>query len=398
MKLKYIIILVALILFTIIFFPITISEPYNTMETYEENYTVIEPKDVQVADWIKENVVVNQSYMDIRYSQRDLKFDASMLKCSNSTYNKIDLAVPDWGKINTINYGSGTYFAGYFKGHLSKKNINSFDIDTRKGHIYKIIRNEKVDITLKQGEYLPLYGYSIQVNKISDNLKSSRINCDRGSEYGDSDTGGSCTTTIEYYQGASLSLSDMNIEKTWDVKNGSTLTYEKTLSGGESLTMVAVHIKEVTNSSIVIDGIFQISNDYVNTAGGLGTEVIVNIMNTDSQPGTFDVYTGFILNSSLGFEIGGIHQVFLNSSESMTLFYNTDKNIENCRYYVQTSKTYIPENFTNFRNINFSKRKTEYRNVTLYVDMNKTRIVERNITKYKNKTVYGLFNILRKNK
>lgn len=399
MKFALIIISIGIILSIIIFFPVTISEPYNTIEIYEENYTVIEPREMKVADWIKENVTVNQSFSDIRYSQNDLKHEISLQVCSDAlSYGVMDLAYPGWGKINTISYEDGIYFAGYRKGFFDKrKDINTFNKSSNEGHIYRILKNEKVNMTLKQGEYLPLeLGYVFQVNKIDDKLKSTKTTCDSAYEENNEDST-TCTTVTDYFQGASISLSDMNILEKWDVKNNSTLTYQKTLSGGETVPMIAVHVKEIMNSTVNIDAIFQLSEDHVTVPGGLGAEVAVNMRNIDTQPGTFNVYTGFVLNSSLGFEIGTLNQVFLYPSESITLFYTTDKDIETCRYYSQSiSKSSIPENFTNFRDVNLSKRRTEYRNVTLYVDVVKTRLVERNVTKFKNTTVYGLFRIFQK--
>lgn len=406
MRSEYIIIFIGVILFTVFLLPITVSEPYYTTEIFKENYTVVEPRNVQVADWIKEDIAVTQSFEDMRYSQRHIEHDISMSECSDKISSKrVDLAIPEWGKIVTIPYEGNFYFAGYEKGFFTRKGINTFDKSSREGHIYKIIQNEKVNITLKQGEYLSLdMGYNIQVNKIDDNLKSSKTTCSGyGSGHYDKEDGedpyGSCTTTVESYQGAMLTLSDRNILKTWNVRSGSTLTYETTLSGGETVPIIVVHINNVTNSTVNVDAIFQISKDHVATPGGLGAEMTVNIKNINTQPGMFEVYTGFVLNSTLGFEIGKLSQVFLNPSESAALFYNTDKDIEHCRYYAQSiSKVPIPENFTNYRDVNFTKRITEYRNVTLYIDVTKERLVEKNVTKYRSKTIYGLFNYLKINK
>lgn len=406
MKSVYIIILTGIILFMVFLLPITISEPYNTTETYTENYTVTEPREVQVADWVEENVVVSQPFEDTRYNQQDLKYGLSLLRCQHDLqYENINLAIPEWGEIIVLPYGDNKYFAGYKKGSFTRNDIYTVNSDSREGHIYDILRNEKVDITLKQGEYIPLaLGYRIQVNSIDDNLKSSNTRCSGGysgghyvPENGEDPYTGSCTTTTEYYSGALLSLSDLNVIEKWSVRNGSTLTYQKTLSGGESVPMIAVHINNVTDSTINVDAIFQISDDHINIPSGLGEEIAVRITNTNSQSGTFSVYTGFILNSTLGLEIGRLNRAFLNPSESATLFYTTNKETEDCKYYVQSvSKASIPENFTNFRDVNFTKRNTEYRNVTLYVDVTKERSVERNVTKYRTKIIYGLFNFINK--
>lgn len=398
MKLAHIVLLAGAVILTVIFFPITITEPYNTIEIYEEKYIVVEPRVVLVADWVSENVTVDKSFVEKRYSQKDLDHDVSLSKCSDSlSYSKINLAIPEWGKINIINRGNDAYFAGYVKGIFTRKDVNTFDVGAKKGHLYRIIQNEKVNITLKQGEYLPLaLGYSIQVNNIN-NVKSFKRTCSNtGGHYVpengddiDSWTGG-CTTTTEYHNGALMTLQDVSIVKQWDVRNGSTLIYEKSLSGGETVPMIAVHVKEITNLTVSVDAIFQISKDYVSIPEGLGAEIVVNIKNTDSQPGTFNVYTGFIINNSLGFEIGKSNTVFLNPSESRSVVYTTDKDTEGCRYYSQgASKKSVSENFTGIREVNSTKRRTEYRNVTLYVDVIKTRFLERNVTKFRNRTVYG---------
>lgn len=411
MKTIYIIILVGVILLValivVVAVPILTDEPYNTTEMFEENYTVVEPREIRIADWTKENVAVSESFEDIRYDERDLKYDMSLLGCSYTVpFRAVKLTFPEWGKIFTISYQGKMYFAGFDKGFFTRREIKTFNRSSNEGHIYKVIRDEKVNISLRQGDYLPLdLGYNIQVNKIDDNIKSSKKTCSGGYDGGhydpkdgDSDAG-SCTTTTEYFQGASLSLSDLNVVQKWDVKNGSTLIYQKTLSGGETLPMIAVHINSVTNSTVNVDAIFQLSEDYVNVPGGLGAEIAVDIKNNDVQSGMFVVYTGFILNSTLGFEIGRLNQVFLNPSESTTLYYTTNKKkIEDCKIYFRgSSKAYIPQNFTNFRDVNYTKRQTQYRNVTQYVDVTKTRLVEKNVTKFRKKTIYEILHSMLSN-
>ena len=123
-------------------------------------------------------------------------------------------------------------------------------------------------------------------------------------------------------------------------------------------------------------------------------EIAVDIRNIDVQSGMFSVYTGFMLNNTIGLEIGRSNQIFLGPSESTTLFYTTNKKIEDCKYYIQgTSEISYPENFTNFQDVNYTKRRTQYRNVTQYVDVTKTRTLERNITKFRNRIIYKLFKI-----
>lgn len=402
-----IVLLIGAVVF-ILFFPVRITEPYLATETYEEKYIVVEPRVVSVADWVAENITGNRSFTEKQYIQKDLEHQVSLSRCSDTlSYGKMNLAIPEWGKINIINYGSDVYFAGYIKSIFARKDLNTFDVETKNGHLYRIMKNEKVNITLKQGEYLPLdLGYRVQINKIDDAKSFKTVCSDTGGHYYDpengdniSDRSGDCTTLREYNKAALMTLQDVNIVQQWNAENGSTLIYEMSLYGGETVPMIAVHVKEITNSTVSVDAIFQISKDYVGIPEGLGAEIIVNVKNVDSQPGRFNVYAGFILNKSLGFEIGRTNTVFLNPSESASIVYTTDKEIEDCKYYSQgTSKKVVPENVTGVREVNLTKKRTEYRNVTLYIDVIKTRTSERNVTKFRSRTVYGLLKIFKERK
>lgn len=394
------VILYLITVFTVLiisFFPVTISEPYNTTESYEENYTVVEPREVQVADWLKEDIVVNQSFEDTRYIQKDLSYDFSQGECLiQLRFEDAVLVLPEWGKFFTISYAGNNYFAGFKKGYFFNGDVYTFNVNSNAGHIYRVLKNDKINMTLKQGEYLTLAsGYRIQVNSLDNNKKSSTSKCYGGaSDYDTEDT--RCTTTTEYYSGGTISLSDLNILEKWDIRSGTTVTYKTALAGGDNLPMIVVHVGNVTNNTARFDAIFQLSKDYVVVPGGLGSQIAVNIANTDTQPGVFTVYTGFILNSTLGFEIGKLNQATLNPSESKTLYYTTNKSIETCKSYIRsTSKAAIPENFTNYKEVNFTKRNTQYRNVTQYVDVTKKRLVEKNVTKFRIKIVYGLYNIFK---
>jgi len=377
------------------FFPVTISEPYNITESYEENYTVVEPREVQVADWLKQDIVVNQSFEDTRYIQKDLSYDFSQGEClTQLRFEDANLVLPEWGKFFTISYAGNKYFAGFKNGYFFNGDTYTFDVSSNNGHIYKVLQNDKINVTLKQGEYLTLAsGYRIQVNSLDNNKESSTTNCYGSSEYGNE---GQCTTTTEYYTGGTISLTDFNVLEKWDVRSGTTVTYKTALAGGENLPMIVVHVGNVTNYTVQFDAIFQLSKDFVVVPGGLGSQIAVNIANTDKQPGVFTVYTGFILNSTLGFEIGRLNQATLNPSESKTLYYTTNKSIETCKSYIRsTSKVAIPENFTNYKDVNFTKMNTQYRNVTQYVDVTKKRLVEKNVTKFRIKIVYGLYSIFK---
>lgn len=376
------------------FFPVTVMEPYSTTELYEENYTVLEQKEVQVADWVKQDVVVNQPFEDTRYIQKDLNYDFSQGECTTKLkYGEANLAIPDWGKYFTISYAGNGYFAGFKKTYFFYDDRYTFDVDSNVGHIYKVLQNDKINVTLRQGESLSLIsGYRIQVNSLDNNKKSSTTKCTGSNDY----DLGQCTTTVSNYIGGTISLSDFNVLQKWDISNGTTVTYTTTLDGGENMPMIVVHIGNITNDTVNFDAILQISKDFVVVPGGLGSQVAANIANNDNQSGVFSVYTGFVLNSTMGFEIGRLNQATLGPSESKTLYYTTNRSIEGCKSYIRSSsKVAIPENFTNYRDVNYTKMNTQYRNVTQYVDVTKKRIVEKNVTKFRTKTVYGLYNILK---
>ncbi len=368
---KILLLLLVLITVSVMFYPVTISEPYEFTEQFIENYTVVEPREVQVSDWIKQNITVNQSFMDTRYRYEDLIHEASMVSCINHiSFKEGDLTYPSWGKINLMPYGNEVYFAGYRKGGIIKKDTNTFNLTSRKGHVYKILRNERINAVLGEGQYLGLTGYNVQVNKIG-RMKSS-------------------STTSEY-SGALLSLSDVNIIKSLDARNGSTLIYEKTLSGGETIPALLLHVKEVNNTNVVIDAVFQISSDYANLGDIGNAEIDIYMKNLDLLAGTFEVYQGFILNSSLGFESGKLEQIFLNPGESRMIVYTTSSDIESCRYYSRSvTKIPIIENFTSYRDVEAYKKQTVFRNVTLYVDVVKNKTSERNVIQYRNKTIFSV--------
>ncbi len=52
------------ITFSAMSYPVIIVEPYELKEQFIESYTVVEPGEVRVSDWINQNIMVNQSFMD----------------------------------------------------------------------------------------------------------------------------------------------------------------------------------------------------------------------------------------------------------------------------------------------------------------------------------------------
>ncbi len=380
-----------LLVFTVsvLFYPVILREPYEVKEQFIENYTVVEPREVRVSDWIRQNITVNQSFMDTRYRYEDLIHEVSMISCiDHISFMQEDLSDPSWGRINLMPYGNEVYFAGYRKGSIVKKDTNTFNLTSRTGHVYKILRNERINAVLGEGEYLGLTGYDVQVNKIG-GLKSSSTICESGHYIPDDEEGSRCTTTISEYSGALLSLSDLNIVKSFDARNGSTLIYEKTLSGGETIPALLLHVKEVNDTNVVIDAVFQISSDYADLGEFGNAEIDISIKNLDLFAGTFELYQGFILNSSLGIESGKMEQVFLNPDESRMIVYTISSDIESCRYFSRSiTKKPILEKFANYHDVEAYKKHTIYRNVTLYVDVVKNRTSERNVIQYRNKTVF----------
>jgi hypothetical protein len=404
MKTKIILLLIAVLIFIFLFRPVSVTEPYYVTEQRYENYTVTEPKVVTVADLNKEDLNVSRNFSGTRLRYDDIAHESHITTCGNISYSNRVLAYAGWGKIFLLPYDGETYFAGY-KGFTPSFYVRNTDyvlgtdtytytLSSRTGNVYTILRDELINVSLREGENYGFQGYNLQVNNIG-KQKTTTTSCEAnygGITYEDNQI---CYSNTNEFHGAKVTLSIPGKSQTWDVVNGTNMFYNaEPLKGGESVPSILIHVKEVTNETVTLGAIFQISREPAQL-GEIGAEVSVTITNTDSTPGTFEVYQGFILNSTTNFEIGKLSRVFLQPGESRSLTYTTSKNTESCRSYSRSiSKDAIPEKFTEVHNVSAYKVKTQFRNVTLYVNVINTKLVEVNVTKYRNRTIPFIFKTL----
>lgn len=304
-----------------------------------------------------------------------------------------------WGGYYLMPYGVQSYFSGYKKGGLFSKDISTFNTELKSGHVYNILMNDNTERILNQGDYLALIGYSLQVNAIDKEPKNvSSRSCWSGGHYvddgsEDDENGGSgCTYSYKMVREATISLLDYNIIKTQTIEGETNFTYEKKLEGGETIPMIIIHISNISENNVTIDGVFQISGNYVQLPS-LGSKITVTITNTDTVPGTIGIWEGFAMENDT--KTGRFDEGFLLPSESKDFTYTTDKNVTDCEFYTYpTSKKTKEEKFTNYQDVIKQKRGVAYRNVTQYVDVIKKRPAVHNVSGYEQKRVYLFQKIL----
>lgn len=376
--------------------PVDVTIPYQRLEQYEEEYKIAEPRVVQVADYVITNVTINESFTDVRNIPEELNYNSYMKTCKKEiSFLYENFRYKDWGSYYLIPYGDQSYFSGYKKGGLFSNDISTFNTELKSGHVYNILMNDNTERILNQGDYLALIGYSLQVNAIDKEPKNvSSRSCWSGGHYEDDDgnSGSRCTYSYKLVRSATISISDNNIIKTQTIEGETDFTYEKKLEGGETLPLIIIHIINISENSVTIDGVFQISNNYVQLPS-LGSEITVTITNTDTAPGTFGIWEGFAMENDT--KIGRFDEGSLLPSESKDFTFTTDKNVTDCEYYTySTSKKTKEEKFTNYQDVIKQKRRVAYRNITQYVDVIKNRTVERNVSGFEQKRVFLFQKIL----
>jgi len=390
--------LATILLTSISLIPVDVTVPYQRLEQFEEEYKIVEPHVVQVADYVITNVTINESFSDIRNTPEELKYNSYMKTCKKDiSFLSENFRYKGWGSYYLIPYGDQSYFSGYKNGGLFSKDISTFDTGLKSGHVYNILMNDNTERILNQGDYLALIGYSLQVNAIDKEPKNVSISsCWSGGHYDgsedDGNGGGGCTYSYKLVRSATISLLDNNIIKTQTIEGETDFTYEKKLDGGETVPMIIIHISSISENNVTIDGVFQVSSNYVQLPS-LGSEITVTITNTDDVPGTFGIWEGFSMENDT--KIGRFDESFLLQSESKDFTYSTDKNVTDCEFYAYpTSKKTKEEKFTNYQDVIKQKRGVAYRNVTQYVDVIKKRPAVHNVSGYEHKRVYLFQKIL----
>ncbi len=152
-----------------------------------------------------------------------------------STPENVSFQYDDWGSFNVIGFMADKYFAGYHK--------NEFTTDVSivsQGQLSKVLLDEKDKKSLVSGSALILEeGYALNIKEVDINGKRVRVSLTKdGTEVDDG-----------------------------IVASGETYAYKTDLGDVDDVPVVVVHFKEVfqgaESSAVFVDGIFQISDDYV---------------------------------------------------------------------------------------------------------------------------------------
>ncbi len=129
------------------------------------------------------------------------------------------------------------YFDGYSKGPISEKAIFTFNTTSKSGQLHSVLRDENINHQFKNGDQIPLQeGYFLQINDI------------------DVNAGNVWVTLIK--NGSEL---ESNI-----IVEGENYIFLKNIGNISDLPIIAIHLENVINGPLIfINGIFQISEDYV---------------------------------------------------------------------------------------------------------------------------------------
>ena len=378
--------------------PVSITVPYERLEQYDEEYVVIEPRDIQIADYDMLNFTANESFEDTKYVSENLKYTVNVLCKKDISYITQKFVYKDWEKYLLITYGSDQYFAGYKKGPIVSSDTHTFDVKSKSGYVYNVIIDDNKERVLKEGDYLTLEnGYDIQINDIMHNVKKSKIVSRNTGHYEEEENDNDykltySTRDITYTNKTLMSLRyGNNIVDRIEVGIG-TYIYTEELDGGERMPMIIVHISNISDDNVTVDAVFQISKRYAQISE-LGAEITVTIKNIDTHTGMFKLWQGFDTENNT--KIGRFSDAYIWPSKSASFTYTTSKDVVDCEYYLYDYPTKAIENeFTNYKDVMRHTKGTKYRNVTLYVDIIKTRTVEGYVSGYEEKRVIVLQKIL----
>lgn len=149
----------------------------------------------------------------------------------------------DWGSFEVIGFMAQKYFAGY----TSDPGFTSGESVIGDGWLSEVLIDSDSSRTVYQGTSLDLQdGYELQVNQV--------------------DVDGS-QALVELYKDNESVSGSTNV-----VGIGNTYTYEKDVEGIDDLPLIAVHVDSVfrggESSVLIVDGVFQISEDLRDVSSG----------------------------------------------------------------------------------------------------------------------------------
>ena len=156
---------------------------------------------------------------------------------SDITLTSRNISYKDWGTYYSTWYNNKMYFAGYSKGLISEKTIFTFNITPKSGQLHSVLRDENINHQIKNGDQISLQeGYFLKINDIDVNAENVLVTLMKnGSEF-----------------------------ESKIIVEGENYIFLKNIGNVSDLPIIAIHFENVINGPIIfIDGIFQISEDYV---------------------------------------------------------------------------------------------------------------------------------------
>jgi hypothetical protein len=148
-----------------------------------------------------------------------------------------NIAHEEWGKYQKCLYENRIYFAGYTNSTISKNDILTFNIASKSGQLHSVLKDENIMRTFYSNDNLSLQdSYNLQITEIDANTRQVIV---------------------------TLLRNGNEVEKKI-IAEGENFIYSKKVGNVSDLPILAVHIEKILTGTIIfIQGIFQISEDYV---------------------------------------------------------------------------------------------------------------------------------------
>lgn len=168
-----------------------------------------------------------------------------------TSYTTVNFNYKDWGSYYTVSYAGEPYFAGYVGGGaISSRNIFTFNTTSNSGQLHRVLMNDNIYRVLNIGESLPLgERYQFQIKDIDISTKMALVALLKGATQVDATVRGQQQTYI----------------------------YTEKVGNVSDLPVIAVHVSNVSNKTVTIDGVFEISEVFITV-----TPIPISTMNITS--------------------------------------------------------------------------------------------------------------------
>jgi hypothetical protein len=165
-----------------------------------------------------------------------------ILVCKSASAIDVDLTSrnithEEWGVYHTFWYDNKIYFAGYASGSISKQDITTINITSNAGQLHSVLKDENIMKTYYLSDKIPLQdSYDLLINDIDFNSKQVII---------------------------TLLKNGSEVERKI-IAEGENYIYVKNVGNVSDLPLLAVHLQKIMTGPIIfIQGIFQISEEYI---------------------------------------------------------------------------------------------------------------------------------------